>query len=113
MLELRGGPLDAAVDHAHAAVELTREGAFTVQRAQSLVLLAAALRERWDLDAVELALAELPATEASVVWSAEARRELADIALARGDNVKAARVALATGELADRSGEVTSVLASS
>ena len=112
MLELRGGPLDAAVDHARAAVELTREGAFTVPRAQSLVLLAAALRQRGDLGAAERPLAELPAAEASGVWSAEARREVADIALARGDNVKAVREALAAGQLCDRAGEANPVLAS-
>ena len=98
MLVIRGGPLEAAVDHARAAVELTGEGAFTVPRAGSLVLLVAALRERGELSAAGGALAELPSADASGIWAAEARRERAAIALACGENVIAMREALAAGE---------------
>jgi DNA-binding CsgD family transcriptional regulator/tetratricopeptide (TPR) repeat protein len=112
MLAIRGGSLEAAVDHARAAVDLTGEGAFTVPRAGSLVLLAAALRERGELLAAEAALAELPPAEASGIWAAEARRELAAIALARGENVIATREALAAGGLFNRAGEVNPVLGS-
>jgi DNA-binding CsgD family transcriptional regulator len=112
MLAIRGGPLEAAVDYARAAVELTREGAVTVPRAGSLVLLAAALRERGELSAAGGALAELPPAEVSGIWAAEARRERAAIALARGENVVAMREALAAGELFDRAGEVNPVLGS-
>ena len=112
MLALRGGPLDAALDHARTAVELTRDGAFTMPRAQSLVLLAAALRERGDLDAAELALANRPAPEGSGIWAAAARSELAAIALARGENARAMREALAAGEVIEHSGEVNPVFAS-
>jgi DNA-binding CsgD family transcriptional regulator len=112
MLALRGGPLDAALDHARTAVELTRDGAFTMPRAQALVLLAAALRERGDLDAAELALADCPPPEGSGIWGAAARGELAAIALARGENARAMREALAAGEVIDRFGEVNPVFAS-
>jgi DNA-binding CsgD family transcriptional regulator/tetratricopeptide (TPR) repeat protein len=111
MLALRGGPLDAALDHARTAVELTRDSAFTMPRAQSLVLLAAALRERGDLDAADLALADLPAPEASGIWAAVARSELAALALARGDHSRAMGEALAAGEVIDHTGEVNPVFA--
>jgi DNA-binding CsgD family transcriptional regulator len=108
MLELRGGQLEAAVDHARAAVNLTREGAYTVARPQSLVLLGAALRERGDLRGAERALAEVPAADASRIWSTEARKERAAIALARGEHAKAVREALAAGALIDHSGDLLS-----
>ena len=113
MLALRAGPLEAAVDHARAAVDLSAESSFTVPRAHSAVLLAAALRARGDVGAAERALADRPAPEASRIWAAAARaEELAAIALARGQSTRARREALAAGELIDRIGAVNPVLVS-
>jgi ATP/maltotriose-dependent transcriptional regulator MalT len=108
ILALRGGRLEAALEHARAAVELTGDGAYTVPRAQSLVLLAAALRERGELRAAERALAEVPTAGVSTTWAVEARNEAAAIALARGEHAKAVREALAAGELIDGSGDLLS-----
>ncbi len=111
-LALRAGPLDAALDHARIAVELTREGAFTMPRAQSLVLLAMALRERGELSAARNALADLPAPERSGIWAVAARCELAAIALASGESARAMREARAAGEVIDQRGEMNPVFAS-
>src|SRR3954451_7699152 len=47
-LDLHEGALEVALDRARAATEVSAESEFSVLRAESLVLLAAALRERGD-----------------------------------------------------------------
>jgi DNA-binding CsgD family transcriptional regulator len=110
-LDLHEGAIDAALAHASAAVEVSAESQFSVPRAQSLVLLAAARRERGDLHAAGLALADRPPDAAGGMWAAAARGERAALALARGDPATATQEALAAGDLADRIGVVNPVVA--
>ena len=110
-LDLHEGAIDGALAHASAAAEVSAESQFSVPRAQSLVLLAAALRERGDLHAAELALADRPPDAAGGMWAAAARGERAALALARGDPATATQEALAAGDLADRIGVVNPVIA--
>lgn len=95
---ITGAPGDAA-DLARGAVELLTGSAFTVLQAQSVVLLASALRERGELESAERALACGPAQEASGVWFAVGQAERGALALARGDHRQARTEALAAGAL--------------
>jgi DNA-binding CsgD family transcriptional regulator len=105
-LALHCGALEAAADHARAAVALTAETRFPVLRAQSLVLLAGALRTQGELEQATAALGARPPDEHAGIWAAGARGELAALALARGDHLAALRESLAAGEIADRIGAV-------
>jgi len=109
-LALHDGAIDAALEHARAAAEISAESEFGVPRAQSVVLLAAALRERGELHAAERALADRPPADAGW-WAPVARTELAAIALARGDHATAEEEALAAGAHLDQIGIVNPILA--
>jgi DNA-binding CsgD family transcriptional regulator len=111
MWELHRGVLDAALEHARAATEVTAETPFPVLRAQSLVLLGDALRSCGELREAEVTLADRPRDESVGVWAAAAHAELAAIALERANHSLALQEALFAGELAEPIGVVNPAIA--
>jgi hypothetical protein len=111
MWELHRGVLDAALEHARAATEVTAETPFPVLRAQSLVLLDDALRTCGELGEAEVALADRPADEHAGWGAAAAHAELAAIALERANHGLALREALSAGDLAEPIGVVNPAMA--
>jgi DNA-binding CsgD family transcriptional regulator len=112
MWELHRGVLDAALEHALAATEVTAETPFPLLRAHSLVLLAGALRTSGELDEAEGTLADRPADERAGWGATAAHAELATIALERANHALALREALSAGDLAEPIGVVNPAMAS-
>jgi DNA-binding CsgD family transcriptional regulator len=109
-LALHAGDLPSAQEQARAATAITAETSFPLLHAQSLALLAAALRKSGEAEEADVALRALPPPERSGAWAAAARSEFAALALDHGNYAAALRESTAAGEIADPIGAVNPVV---